>query len=101
LSIQNLIILCTSWSRSRGIIEHSSPQVQGLKLVSEMGELADNLAKGRDVKDDIGDCLVVLNTIAVMKGTSLEECLQVAYDDIKDRKGHMQPGGVFVKESDI
>lgn len=73
---------------------------QALKLVSEVGELADNVAKGRDVRDDIGDCLVVLNNLALMNDTTLEECLQVAYDDIKDRKGYLNESGVFIKESD-
>jgi len=53
------------------------------------------------VLDDIGDCLVVLNTLAVMHDTSLEECLKVAYEDIKDRKGHMNSEGIFIKEGDV
>jgi len=99
--LNRLIKLCSEWSETRGILKHSSVQAQGLKLVSEIGELSDNIAKGRDVKDDIGDCLVVLNNLALMHETTLAECLQVAYDDIKDRKGKMQPNGVFIKESDV
>ena len=99
--MNRLIKLCSEWSETRGILKHSSVQAQGLKLVSEVGELSDNIAKGRDVKDDIGDCLVVLNNLALMHETTLAECLQVAYDDIKDRKGKMQPNGVFIKESDV
>ena len=99
--MNRLIKLCSEWSETRGILKHSSVQAQGLKLVSEVGELSDNIAKGRDVKDDIGDCLVVLNNLALMHDTTLAECLQVAYDDIKDRKGKMQPNGVFIKESDV
>jgi NTP pyrophosphatase (non-canonical NTP hydrolase) len=68
--------------------------------VSEVGELGDNVAKERDVTDDIGDCLVVLNNLAIMNDTTLEECLKVAYNDIKDRKGHMNTHGVFIKEGD-
>jgi NTP pyrophosphatase (non-canonical NTP hydrolase) len=74
---------------------------QFAKLVSEVGELGDNIAKQRNVEDDIGDCLVVLNTLAVMFDTSLERCLEVAYDDIKDRKGHMNSEGIFIKEGDV
>lgn len=99
--MNRLIKLCSEWSETRGILKYSSVQAQGLKLVSEVGELSDNIAKGRDVKDDIGDCLVVLNNLALMHETTLAECLQVAYDDIKDRKGKMQPNGVFIKESDV
>ena len=95
-----LIHLISLWSMQRGIINNSTPLAQFAKLVSEMGELGDNIAKQRDTTDDIGDCLVVLNTLAIMNDTTLEECLKVAYDDIKDRKGHMNSHGVFIKEGD-
>ena len=95
-----LIHLISVWSMQRGIINNSTPLAQFAKLVSEMGELGDNIAKQRDVTDDIGDCLVVLNNLAIMNDTTLEECLKVAYNDIKDRKGHMNTHGVFIKEGD-
>lgn len=100
MNISELILLCTKWSGDRGILVNGTIPTQALKLVSEVGELADNVAKGRDVRDDIGDCLVVLNNLALMNDTTLEECLQVAYDDIKDRKGYLNESGVFIKESD-
>ena len=92
-----LIHLISVWSMQRGIINNSTPLAQFAKLVSEVGELGDNVAKERDVTDDIGDCLVVLNNLAIMNDTTLEECLKVAYNDIKDRKGHMNTHGVFIK----
>jgi|TARA_R100000900_G_scaffold86276_1_gene67579 NTP pyrophosphatase (non-canonical NTP hydrolase) len=95
-----LIHLISLWAMKRGILNNSTPLAQFAKLVSEMGELGDNIAKQRDVTDDIGDCLVVLNTLAIMNDTTLEECLKVAYNDIKDRKGHMNSHGVFIKEGD-
>ena len=98
--MQDLIDKCSSWSIERKIIQNSSMAAQGLKLVSEVGELADNIAKSRCTKDDIGDCLVVLNNLALMQGTTLAECLSVAYEDIKDRRGYMSVVGVFIKEGD-
>jgi NTP pyrophosphatase (non-canonical NTP hydrolase) len=95
-----LIHLISLWAMNRGIINNSTPLAQFAKLVSEIGELGDNVAKQRDVTDDIGDCLVVLNNLAIMNDTTLEECLKVAYNDIKDRKGHMNSHGVFIKEGD-
>lgn len=41
-----------------------------------------------------------LTVLAYRLGTTLEECLQSAYDEIKDRRGKMI-NGVFVKESDL
>ena len=98
--MEQIINLVSQWSREKKIVSNSTPTVQLGKLVSEIGELADNIIKGRAVKDDIGDCIVVLNTIALMNNTTLEECLAVAYDDIKDRKGYMNELGVFIKEGD-
>ena len=69
------------WSMTRGIINNSTPLAQFAKLVSEIGELGDNIAKQRDVTD--------------------EDCLNVAYEDIKDRKGHMNSEGIFIKEGDV
>ena len=98
--MEQLISLISQWSRERKIVDNSTSIVQFGKLVSETGELADNIVKQRCVKDDIGDCIVVLNTIALMNNTTLEECLALAYDDIKDRKGYMNELGIFIKEGD-
>lgn len=98
--LNELVSLCTKWSSERGILVNGTVPTQALKLVSEIGELADNVAKRRDIKDDIGDCMVVLNNLAIMSDTTLEECLEVAYEDIKDRKGYLNGAGVFIKDSD-
>jgi NTP pyrophosphatase (non-canonical NTP hydrolase) len=69
-------------------------------LIQEAGELSDNICKGRNVADDIGDMVVVLLNIAERNNLSLEECLSRAWDDIKDRKGKMVDG-IFIKEKDF
>jgi hypothetical protein len=43
--------------------------------------------------------LVIMINIMERNGTSMEECLKVAYKDIKDRGGRMVDG-VFVKDRD-
>ena len=91
----------TQWANDRQIIQNGDILAQGLKLVSEIGELADNLAKDRCIKDDIGDCFVVLNNLAHMTGLTLEDCMAQAWFDIKDRKGTMNEHGVFIKQGDI
>lgn len=153
-----LIKKIEQWANDRNIIKGSKPIDQAMKLLSEFGELADNVGKGRDIKDDCGDIFVVLTImakqtdsqinilslpnlenlslkqyvvelgfalnnfvfacdtageedgnldiaimslkrIAALHNTTLEECVQIAYNDIKDRKGLMH-NGVFIKESD-
>lgn len=97
--METLISKISSWANDRNIIAGSDTKTQFAKFVSEVGELADNIAKGRDCRDDIGDCIVVLTIIAEQKGYTLKECIEHAYNDIKDRKGKMI-NGTFVKEGD-
>lgn len=85
------------WHHQRNLIEGSTDQAQFLKLIEEVGELAGNLARGKDISDDIGDIIVVLINIAERNHLTIEECMLVAYNDIKDRKGTMCEG-VFIKE---
>ena len=32
-----------------------------------------------------------------INGTTLDECIEIAYNDIKDRKGFLNTDGVFIK----
>ena len=91
----------TQWATDRKIIQNGNLQTQTLKLVSEVGELADNIAKGRDTKDDMGDCFVVMNNLAEMQGYTWQECLEQAWNDIKNSTGPMNEHGVFIKDDDI
>ena len=87
------------WHRDRNLIDGATDKDQLAKLIQEMGELSDNICKGKDIKDDIGDMIVVLINIAERNNVSITECLNQAWHDIKDRKGKMVDG-VFVKEGD-
>ena len=91
--------LIGQWHRDRNLIDGSSDKDQYMKLIQEAGELSDSLCKGKDIKDDIGDMMVVLINIMVRNNLTMNEGLSVAYNDIKDRKGKMVDG-VFIKEGD-
>lgn len=93
-SLSNSVI---AWAEARNIIKGSDAKSQFHKLIQEAAELSESICKGKDVSDDIGDCLVVLLVIAEQCGVNVVDCLSVAYNDIKDRKGQMV-NGVFVKE---
>ena len=96
LFIDNVI----QWHIDRNLIEGSTDKDQVLKLMQELGELSDSVCKGKDIKDDIGDMLVVMLNIVTRNGVTLSECLARAWDDIKDRKGKMVDG-IFIKEEDL
>ena len=87
------------WAEARGIIANSDSKTQLLKAVSEMGELADAIIK-RDrpaIVDGIGDVLVCLIVVGALEDINLTQCLESAYNEIKDRKGYLNKSGVFVK----
>jgi NTP pyrophosphatase (non-canonical NTP hydrolase) len=88
------------WSKARNIIQNSTAATQLLKAISEMGELADATIKGNkaESEDAIGDVLVCLINYCEIEGFDIIGCLQLAYDEIKDRKGTLLPNGCFVKE---
>lgn len=89
------------WAEARGIIPNSTPATQLLKAVSELGELADATIKHdmEDIKDAIGDVMVCLVNYCALQDIRLVECMQIAYDQIKHRKGTLLPNGTFVKEA--
>jgi NTP pyrophosphatase (non-canonical NTP hydrolase) len=95
-----LINKIKDWHQNRNLIEGSTDKDQVLKLTQELGELSDSVCKGNDIRDDLGDMMVVMINIMVRNDISMNECLTVAYNDIKDRKGRMVDG-IFVKEADL
>jgi NTP pyrophosphatase (non-canonical NTP hydrolase) len=90
------------WAEDRNLIEGATTHAQMLKLMEEMGELAAGIAKSNDalIEDSLGDCMVVLIILSAQLNKDLFGCLDLAYNEIKDRKGRMIDG-VFVKESDL
>jgi len=91
--------LVIQWAEDRNLIKGSSPQAQMMKLVEELGELANGIARGDSalIEDSIGDVRVVITILAKQLGFDDDICFQHAYNEIKDRKGKMVDG-VFVKE---
>ena len=97
--LPSLIQQVIQWHYDRNLIEGSSDKDQVLKLLEEMAELSASVCNNRDIRDDIGDMLVVMLNICERNKLSLSYCKEVAYNDIKDRKGTMIDG-IFVKEAD-
>ena len=89
------------WACDKGL-NKANPRDQYLKVAEECGEIAAGLARGNEdaVKDAIGDTMVTLIILSQQMGMTLEECLQVAWGEIKDRTGEMRDG-VFVKSEDF
>ena len=91
--------LIREWANERGLYKGGDTKTQALKLVEEVGEICRAILKGNDseVEDGIGDAVVVLTNLAELQGTSIEHCIDMAYNEIKDRTGKMD-NGTFKKD---
>ncbi len=88
-----------TWARERGLYKKGNSTTQYVKLQEEAGELAKALLKNDkpEIKDAIGDIVVVLTNLAHLEKLTIEECIDAAYTEISNRKGKMV-NGTFVKD---
>ena len=97
--MKQLIEKVKQWAVDKGIIDSGCPDSQMRKTLEEVMELNADIASGNleGAKVELGDVLVTLIIQCELQGWDFEECLQLAYDKIKNRKGKMVDGQ-FVKE---
>jgi NTP pyrophosphatase (non-canonical NTP hydrolase) len=100
VNLTNYFPLIRDWAQDRGIYDKGNSHTQYVKLMEEAGELAEALLKNDkyEIKDAIGDMVVVLTNLAVLEGMQIENCIESAYNEIANRKGKME-NGTFVKET--
>jgi NTP pyrophosphatase (non-canonical NTP hydrolase) len=91
--------LIRTWAKDRGLYTKGDPKTQALKLVEEVGETCRAILKEDhgEVVDGIGDCVVVLTNLAELSGVSIEDCIEIAYEEISSRTGKMV-NGTFKKD---
>jgi len=91
--------LIREWAETRGLYNEGDPKTQTLKLMEEAGEICRAVLKKdeSEIIDGIGDCVVVLTNLAHLCDTSIEECIEAAYNEIKGRSGKMV-NGTFKKD---
>ena len=96
---QDRFSLIRDWAANRGLYEHGNSHTQYVKLIEEAGELAKALLKQDEpeIKDAIGDMVVVLTNLAHLTGMKIEDCIDSAYNVIAKRTGEMI-NGTFVKD---
>ena len=92
--------LIRKWAEDRNLIEGSDVKSQFVKLMEEAGELANSIVKKNDIEfaDAIGDMFVVLTIMAAQNKMHIEDCIDAAWQEIKERKGKMVDG-MFIKEA--
>lgn len=86
-----------AWGRDRGL---NDVKAQMNKVIEEVGEMAHEITRNRydsdELSDAVGDTLVTIILLAHQCGKDPVECLRMAYNEIKDRKGKTE-NGTFVK----
>ena len=114
------------WANNKDLIEYGNPYAQYAKFMEEGNEVlvainkVDALLKEaakldivnkkeveayrvkdkavtEELQDAFGDTLVTLIILSAQYGMQLEDCLEVAYNEIKNRTGKTV-GGTFVKD---
>lgn len=88
------------WASNKGILQQSTPKKQFEKLIEEVEELRTSIKNEdeEEFKDAIGDCAVVLTNLAALKGLTIEDCINSAYEIISKRTGKMV-NGKFEKDA--
>lgn len=87
------------WADARDLLHEKNKFKQWGKTHEEVGEIfTAMLDDDREaVMDGIGDTIVTLIILADQNGMDAVNCLEKAYDEIKDRKGKTV-NGEFVKD---
>ena len=100
MSYAELEMKIVQWSEARKIIPNSTPLAQATKAVEEINELYDALLKNdkAEAMDAVGDTLVCLINVCALLDVNVTDCLEAAYEQIKDRKGYMDENGIFIKQ---
>lgn len=105
-TFSDLIIRINDWADERNL-KQADPKIQWMRITEKVGEIRDVLLKPTKftepqaaLKDAIGDTLVTIIVLAHQLDLDVTECLGLAYEEIKNRKGKMI-NGTFVKESDL
>lgn len=105
-TFSDLITCINVWADERNL-KQADPKIQWMRITEEVGEIRDVLLKPTKftepqaaLKDAIGDTLVTIIVLAHQLDLDVTECLGIAYEEIKNRKGKMI-NGTFVKEDDL
>jgi len=102
MTFDELIENVRGWADDKGILIEDNAPKQLMKVMEELGETAGAIAKSKttdEIMDGIGDTFVTIIILAYQMGLNPTECLEAAWNEIKDRKGTTR-NGVFVKEED-
>ena len=103
MTFDELIDNITQWADDKGILSRENAPKQSMKIMEELGETMGAILKDKktsDVVDGIGDILVTVIILAKQLNLEPTECLESAWNEIKDRKGKTV-NGTFIKQEEL
>ena len=88
-----------TWANEKGIFDNPDPLAQLDKTQEELNETIEAVKQKdeAEIVDGIGDMLVTIIIASKMFGEDPARCLELAYNEIKNRTGKMVDGK-FVKD---
>lgn len=97
----NIFEVIRQWSKERQL-NYSDPSKQMLKIVEELGEVSRAIIRHDDIKliDGLGDLIISITILAQQNYFNIEDCLNAAYQEIKNRQGKLEDG-MFIKSEDL
>jgi len=100
LALAETINKIAEWGLARKITTNGSPITQAIKTLEECHELLEAVNKKDldEIVDAIGDIVVTLVMQCELQNINIADCISSAYNEIKDRKGHLNEVGDFIKE---
>ena len=101
MSYADLELKVIRWGEDRGIVQNSTPAAQAKKTLEELDELYTAIRNNdrEEMIDAYGDILITLIMGCACADLDLVDCLDHAYQQIKDRKGYLGADGIFVKSA--
>jgi NTP pyrophosphatase (non-canonical NTP hydrolase) len=100
MKFDELIKNVKEWADAKDILKLENAPKQLMKVMEELGETAGAIAKNKataEIMDGIGDTFVTLIILSYQLGLEPTDCLDAAYNEIKNRKGNTV-NGVFIKD---
>lgn len=98
--MKDLIVNIEKWAFNKGLLKTENSFPQFTKVVEEVSEIGSALShkSQEELIDAIGDTFVTITILATQNGLSIEDCVEHAWNQIKDRKG-TTVNGTFIKET--
>ncbi|MAU35820.1 MAG: hypothetical protein CMD14_00415 [Flavobacteriales bacterium] len=97
--MDDLIENVKTWAEEKNLLKKENSKAQMLKVLEEVGETAGALLKNKnkEIIDGLGDSFVTLIILCYQLDLEPKQCLQSAWDEIKNRKGKTV-NGTFIRE---